>query len=130
MPKLKVLVGPTPNELTPITPLVNTNTPHRIVTDAWEVSLFSTGKDSVYETFQGEILVFIKGFNEADPSKTTPEAVEYFGREDRSGVTWSIQVQGPACILSAIVLAVNHLVCFRPVPLSSLFRRHSIRQYF
>ncbi|KAJ7874808.1 hypothetical protein B0H14DRAFT_2717670, partial [Mycena olivaceomarginata] len=71
-------LGPTPNELTPITPLVNTNTPHRIVTDAWE----------------GEILVFIKGFNEADPSKTTPEAVEYFGREDRSGVTWSIQVQG------------------------------------
>ncbi|KAJ7185158.1 hypothetical protein B0H12DRAFT_1173921 [Mycena haematopus] len=78
MPKLKVLVGPTPNELTPITQLVNTNTPHRVVTDAWE----------------GEILVFIKGFNEADASKTTPEAAEYFGRDDRSGVTWSIQVQG------------------------------------
>ncbi|KAJ6497774.1 hypothetical protein C8R45DRAFT_139288 [Mycena sanguinolenta] len=78
MPKLKVLVGPTPNSLTPVTHLVNTNTPHRIATDAWE----------------GEILVFIKGFNEADPSKTTPEAAEYFGRDDRSGVTWSIQVQG------------------------------------
>ncbi|KAF7362151.1 Pentafunctional arom polypeptide [Mycena venus] len=78
MPKLKVLVGPTPHELTPITSLVNTNAPHRISTDAWE----------------GEILVFIKGFNEADPSKTTPEAAEYFGRDDRSGITWSIQVQG------------------------------------
>ncbi|KAF8127485.1 hypothetical protein K438DRAFT_1646306 [Mycena galopus ATCC 62051] len=78
MPKLKVLVGPTPNDLHLITPLVNSNTPHRIVTDAWE----------------GEILVFIKGFNEADPSKTSPEAAEYFGRDDRSGVTWSIQVQG------------------------------------
>ncbi|KAJ6593594.1 hypothetical protein B0H19DRAFT_1205104 [Mycena capillaripes] len=78
MPTLRVLAGPTPNSLTPITSLVNTNTPHRIVTEAWE----------------GEIIVFIKGFNETDPSHTTPEAAEYFGREDRSGVTWSIQVQG------------------------------------
>ncbi|KAJ7928506.1 P-loop containing nucleoside triphosphate hydrolase protein [Mycena leptocephala] len=78
MPTLRVLAGPTPKTLTPITSLVNTNTPHRIVTDAWE----------------GEVIVFIKGFNEADPSKTTPEAAEYFGRDDRSGVTWSIQVQG------------------------------------
>ncbi|KAK7057490.1 hypothetical protein R3P38DRAFT_2841269 [Favolaschia claudopus] len=78
MPKLKVLVGPTPNDLTPITSLVNTNTPHRVVSDAWE----------------GEILVFIKGFNEADPSKTTSAAADYFGRDNRSGVTWSIQVQG------------------------------------
>jgi hypothetical protein len=37
MPTLRVLAGPTPKTLTPITSLVNTNTPHRIVTDAWEV---------------------------------------------------------------------------------------------
>ncbi|KAJ7128993.1 hypothetical protein C8R43DRAFT_1026759 [Mycena crocata] len=79
MPKLKVLAGPTPNALTPITSLVNTNRAHRIVTDAWE----------------GEIVVFIRGFNRDDPSSnTTPEEQEYFGRNDRSGITWSIQVQG------------------------------------
>ncbi|KAJ7125027.1 hypothetical protein C8R44DRAFT_782088 [Mycena epipterygia] len=79
MPTLRVLAGPSPGELTPITSLVNTNTPHRIVTDAWE----------------GEIVVHIKGLNQADPSNdTTPEEAEYFSREDRKGVTWSIQVQG------------------------------------
>jgi len=79
MPKLRVLAGPTPQTLTSITSLVNSNTPHRISTDAWE----------------GEITVFIKGFNQEDPSlNTTPEEAEYFGRDDRSGVTWSIQVQG------------------------------------
>ncbi|KAJ6602149.1 hypothetical protein B0H10DRAFT_2081013 [Mycena sp. CBHHK59/15] len=79
MPTLRVLAGPTPCALTPITALVNTNRPHRIATDAWE----------------GEIVVFIKGFNKADPAHdATPAEAEYFGREDRSGVTWSIQVQG------------------------------------
>ncbi|KAJ7287305.1 DUF1769-domain-containing protein [Mycena rebaudengoi] len=78
MPTLRVLVGPTPSTLNDITSLVNTNTSHRIVTDA----------------FEGQIVVFIKGFNQADPSATTPEAAEYFGRTDRSGITWSIQVQG------------------------------------
>jgi len=74
MPKLRVLAGPTPNDLTPITSLVNTSVSHRIVSDAWE----------------GEIVVFIKSFNDSD----TPEAAEYFGRSDRSGITWSIQTQG------------------------------------
>ncbi|KAJ7502890.1 hypothetical protein B0H11DRAFT_1986814 [Mycena galericulata] len=79
MPKLRVLAGPTPYDLTPITRLVNTNTSHRIVTDAWE----------------GEIVVFIKGFNEDHlGDNITPEAAEYFGRNDRSGITWSIQTQG------------------------------------
>ncbi|KAJ7076883.1 hypothetical protein B0H15DRAFT_790166 [Mycena belliarum] len=77
MPKLRVLAGPTPQDLTPITSLVNTNKPHRIVT-----------KD-----FDGEVVVFIKGFNQADPSvNSTAEEAEYFSRRD--GVTWSIQVQG------------------------------------
>jgi len=79
MPKLRVLAGPSPHDLTPITSLVNTNAPHRIVTDAWE----------------GEIIVFIKGFNQPDASGDgVAQEVEYFQRGDRSGVTWSIQVQG------------------------------------
>jgi len=76
MPKLRVLAGPTPHDLTDITSLVNTNTSHRISTDEWE----------------GEIVIFIKDFN-ADDSRT-PEGAEYFGRSDRSGITWSIQTQG------------------------------------
>ncbi|KAJ7497013.1 hypothetical protein FB451DRAFT_1209722 [Mycena latifolia] len=76
MPKLRVLAGPTPHDLTPITSLVNTNTPHRISTEAWE----------------GEIVVFIKGFNQEDPCSSTPEETQYFSSRD--GVTWSIQVQG------------------------------------
>jgi hypothetical protein len=42
----------------------------------------------------GEIIVFIKGFNQADASIiTSPEEEAYFSN-DRSGVTWSIRVQG------------------------------------
>ncbi|KAJ7690700.1 hypothetical protein B0H17DRAFT_1064515 [Mycena rosella] len=80
MPKLRVMAGPTPYNLTPITSLVNTNTPHRIVAEdasGWE----------------GDVLVFIKGFNQEDPSlDSTPEAEQYFSKRD--GVTWSIQVRG------------------------------------
>ncbi|KAJ7729536.1 hypothetical protein DFH07DRAFT_183229 [Mycena maculata] len=79
MPKLRVLAGPTPHDLTPITSLVNVGVPHKILTDAWE----------------GEIVIFIKGFNQEDPAHdSTPQEAEYFSRPDRCGVTWSIQVQG------------------------------------
>ncbi|KAJ7188586.1 hypothetical protein C8R46DRAFT_879203 [Mycena filopes] len=80
MPKLRVLAGPDLKTLAPITALVNSNTGYRIASDAWE----------------GEIIIFIKNLNEEsdDPSHSTPQEVEYFGREDRKGVTWSIQVQG------------------------------------
>ncbi|CAK5281650.1 unnamed protein product [Mycena citricolor] len=76
MPKLQVLAGPSLQSLTPISTLVNKNVPFRISTAEWE----------------GEITVFIKGFNDGDPSSGAD--AEYFSRPDRQGITWSIQVQG------------------------------------
>ncbi|KAF9064819.1 hypothetical protein BDP27DRAFT_1450584 [Rhodocollybia butyracea] len=69
MPHLRVLAGPDPNHLVPITHLVNTNSPCKVSS----------------ELFEGQIIANIKGFN---------EDTEYFDRDDRRGVTWSIQVQG------------------------------------
>ncbi|KAJ4472999.1 hypothetical protein J3R30DRAFT_3513644, partial [Lentinula aciculospora] len=69
MPQLRVLAGPDPNHLVSITHLVNTNAPCKISSDL----------------FEGQIIANIKGFN---------RNTEYFERDDRKGVTWSIQVQG------------------------------------
>ncbi|KAJ3863107.1 hypothetical protein EV359DRAFT_43752 [Lentinula novae-zelandiae] len=69
MPQLRVLAGPDPNHLSSITHLVNTNLPCKISSDL----------------FDGQIIANIKGFN---------KDTEYFDRDDRKGVTWSIQVQG------------------------------------
>ncbi|KAJ3712674.1 hypothetical protein C8R42DRAFT_686559 [Lentinula raphanica] len=69
MPQLRVLAGPDPNNLVQITHLVNTNTPCKVSSDV----------------FDGFIIANIKGFN---------RETEYFERDDRKGVTWSIQVQG------------------------------------
>ncbi|KAJ3800523.1 hypothetical protein GGU11DRAFT_814664 [Lentinula aff. detonsa] len=69
MPQLRVLAGPDPNHLVSITHLVNTNTPCKVSSDH----------------FEGHIIANIKGFN---------GSTEYFERDDRKGVTWSIQVQG------------------------------------
>jgi len=71
MPQLRVLAGPDPNHLFPITHLVNTNKPCRVSS----------------ELFEGQIIANIKGFTGNGDS-------EYFDRDDRKGVTWSIQVQG------------------------------------
>ena len=73
MPRLRVLAGPTPTTLTPIS--ANCSTPHIISTP----------------DFEGRVLVYIKGLN--DSNSTVPEN-EYFSRDDRKGITWSIQVQG------------------------------------
>lgn len=73
MPRLRVLAGPSPSSLSPIE--ANSNHPHTIYSD----------------NFEGKIIVQIKGFPDADGSI---EGSEYFYREDRQGVTWSIQVQG------------------------------------
>ncbi|CAK5282440.1 unnamed protein product [Mycena citricolor] len=81
MPKLQVLAGPSLQSLTPISTLVNKNVPFRISTAEWE----------------GEITVFIKGFNDGDPSSGADD--EYFSRPDRQGITWSIQVQGNASVV-------------------------------
>ncbi|KAF8496966.1 hypothetical protein JB92DRAFT_2988748 [Gautieria morchelliformis] len=71
IPRLRLLAGPSPSHLTDISALVNTAQPHTIQSDR----------------FIGRVVVHIKGFPGADES-------EYFEREDRRGITWSIQVQG------------------------------------
>ncbi|KAI0319300.1 hypothetical protein OF83DRAFT_1170319 [Amylostereum chailletii] len=73
MTRLRVVAGPSTSELTPIT--VNTGTPHRILSDS----------------FDGHILAYIKDFPGPDG---TVAGSDYFNREDRRGITWSIQVQG------------------------------------
>jgi hypothetical protein len=54
---------------------VNSGVPHNIVSDA----------------FEGQMLAYIKGFTDEDGNVLESE---YFHREDRKGITWSIQVQG------------------------------------
>ncbi|KAI0631241.1 DUF1769-domain-containing protein [Trametes polyzona] len=71
MPHLRVLAGPSETELVPLK--VNSGVPVRISSDA----------------FEGQVAVFIKGLADAEGGK---EDSDYFRK--RSGVTWSIQVQG------------------------------------
>jgi Protein of unknown function (DUF1769) len=72
-PRLRVIAGPAQDQLQPIT--VNSGKAHRITS----------------ELFDGEVVAYIKGF--VDDEGRTLET-EYFGRDDRHGVTWSIQVRG------------------------------------
>jgi len=72
-PRLRVLAGPSPDALVPIS--VNTDKAHTIRS----------------EYFEGKVLVYIKGFEGPDGTITENE---YFERDDRKSVTWSIQVQG------------------------------------
>lgn len=98
MPRLRVLVGPTAEDLVPITDIVNTGQPYTIVS----------------EHFEGKIAIYVKNF--VDPNGR-PLTSEYFEREDRKGVTWSIQVQG-MCYSRCPCLVVSHrpLMCsHRPV---------------
>lgn len=73
MPRLSVVAGPSLDALVPIT--VNSGIPHNIVSDA----------------FEGQILAYVKGFTDEDGNVLQSE---YFQREDRKGITWSIQTQG------------------------------------
>ncbi len=73
MPRLRAVAGPSQDKLVPIS--VNSDVPHNIVSDA----------------FEGQILAYIKGFMDEDGNVLESE---YFHREDRKGITWSIQVQG------------------------------------
>ena len=77
MPRFRVLAGPNPDSLQPITHIVNSDSSHPITSDV----------------FEGAVAVYIKGFQ---PPNGTPneKGCEYFEREDRKGVTWSIQVRG------------------------------------
>ncbi len=71
MPRLSVVAGPSLDALVPIS--VNSGIPHDIVSDA----------------FEGQILAYIKDFTDEEGTQN-----EYFQREDRKGITWSIQTQG------------------------------------
>jgi hypothetical protein len=73
MPRLRVVAGPSLDALLPIS--VNSNVSHTVTSD----------------TFEGRILAYIKDFTDKDGSVLQSE---YFDREDRKGITWSIQVQG------------------------------------
>ena len=79
MPRLRVLAGPCPSTLVPITSRVNTNVPHTISSDL----------------FEGQIVTTVKGFT--DPEGHVLDS-EYFSRDDRKGITWSIQVQGVSAL--------------------------------
>lgn len=75
-PCLRVLAGSNPNAMVPITSIVNTSKAYPIHS----------------ELFQGQIVANIKGMTDEHGQLRDSE---YFDREDRQGVTWSIQVQGP-----------------------------------
>ncbi|KAK7447412.1 hypothetical protein VKT23_014121 [Stygiomarasmius scandens] len=72
MPGLRVLAGTSLDALVPITEFVNTSKSFKFPTS---------------DRFEGEVVCNIQGFEDGKES-------EYFNREDRKGVTWSIQVQG------------------------------------
>jgi len=74
-PRLRILAGPSPDALTPITHLVNTSSSFK----------FSS------ELFEGEISVHIKDFVD---DRGEMRRSDYFDREDRQGITWSIQTSG------------------------------------
>lgn len=73
MPRLRVLAGPSYDEMTAIEP--NNNKAYPIRSDL----------------FEGKVIVHIKGFS--DEQGVVSES-DYFQREDRRDITWSIQVQG------------------------------------
>ncbi|KAF8627916.1 hypothetical protein AX15_004178 [Amanita polypyramis BW_CC] len=73
--RLRILAGPCPNNLVPITDIVNTSTTHKVSSDL----------------FKGEIAVYIKYFTDKDGDMRHSD---YFQRGDRQGITWSIQVSG------------------------------------
>lgn len=73
--RLRVLAGPSIDFLTPIQP--NSDSPLKISSDV----------------FEGELAVYIKGFGENDGGGI---GSAYFEEQERSGITWSFQVQGTA----------------------------------
>jgi len=69
------MAGTSLESMVSITTLVNTNESHELSSDL----------------FEGELVAFIKDF--PDENGNIRES-EYFSREDRQGITWSIQVRG------------------------------------
>jgi hypothetical protein len=73
--RLRVRVGPSMDRLVCITDKVNSGQAHSISS----------------ELFEGKVAINMKDFS--NPSGEVL-STEYFDREDRKGITWSIQVQG------------------------------------
>ncbi|KAG1736139.1 uncharacterized protein EDB91DRAFT_1143079 [Suillus paluster] len=73
--RLRVRVGPSMDKLVCITDKVNSGKAHDISS----------------ELFEGKVAINIKGFTNPTGEELS---AEYFDREDRKGITWSIQVQG------------------------------------
>lgn len=83
MPRIRVLAGPSPTSLSPIT--ANDGRGHPIKSSS----------------FEGEISVFLKDFvNEKGQVPHT----DYFNHESRTGCTWSIQARGklPSGVLGGV----------------------------
>lgn len=74
-PRLKICVGTSASDMVPITSFVNSPKPYSISSDV----------------FKGEIVVNIKGLTDVNGEVRESE---YFKRDDKQGITWSIQVQG------------------------------------
>jgi hypothetical protein len=73
--RLRVRIGPSMDKLVCITDKVNSGKAHDISS----------------ELFEGKVAINIKGFTNPSGEELS---TEYFDREDRKGITWSIQVQG------------------------------------
>jgi hypothetical protein len=86
MPGLRVLAGPTAEDLVPVTDIINTGRAFSIRS----------------ERFEGQVAIYVKNF--VDP-KGRQLTSEYFEREDRKGITWSIQVQGTFFSLSYCIVS-------------------------
>ncbi|KAF9475708.1 DUF1769-domain-containing protein [Pholiota conissans] len=74
-PHLRVLAGTSPDTMVPISSLVNTGKSYTLTSPL----------------FEGNISAHIKGFTD---ERGRVRESEYFSREDKAGITWSIQVQG------------------------------------
>ncbi len=76
-----------------ITDLVNMSKPYELSSDL----------------FEGEIIVYIKGFTDENGNVRDSE---YFAKEDRQGITWSIQVQGViVVVLNELKLIIYPTIC-------------------
>ena len=98
-PRLRVLAGPSVEEMEPIT--ANDNRAYRIKSPF----------------FDGAIVVHIKGFPDENGRVLDSE---YFSRDDRKGVTWSIQVQGMSTFCTGRVLTLCADLAFHSRSLSSV----------
>jgi hypothetical protein len=89
MPRLRVVAGTSLDDLHPIT--VNTGTAHSFASDV----------------FDGSVCAYIKDFPGPDGQ---PLESEYFARDDRKGITWSIQVQGAHQPIYLVPPCVSQLI--------------------